>query len=69
MRLRKQTVAAAGRINERWSEGQEREKARPVRAIDSRGEIMRTRTGERVPAMARRQRALGTLKGRADRVS
>lgn len=64
----KQTVAAVGRINERWEEGQERQEARPGRAIDSSGEIMRACTAGLATAMARCQRALGTLKRSTDRI-
>lgn len=57
-----------GRTNERWGEGQERQKARAGRAIDYRGEIMRACTAGLATAVARRQQALGTLKSRTDRI-
>lgn len=63
MCLRKQTVAAEGRIDERWNEGQERRKARPVRAIDSRCEIMRACTGELATGDGEMPAGSGDIKG------
>lgn len=63
MCLRKQTVAAAGRIDEGWDEGQERWKARPVRAIDSRCEIMRACFGELAAGNGQMPAGSGDIKG------
>lgn len=63
MCLRKQTVAAEGRIDERWDEGQERWKARPVRAIDSRCGIMRACAGELAMGDGKMPAGSGDIKG------
>lgn len=63
MCLRKQTVAAVGRIDEGWNEGQERREARPVGAIDSRFEIMRACTGGLARGDGKMPAGAGDIKG------